>query len=174
MFFLFTTETISFMQHTTETMVVLDPGRAQQVRRRLRRRMAKRRSSGFDYFQAGGALTSLLPALPPPRYMQIRINFNITLLDLPCRYAVVDVLDVLGTNTMNVSKNIEKVPPIGCPLVKRTLLNQHAPPSFACAGAGGGSSPSGTWMRVEGGGSSRGGIARRGILCMRRASLSLR
>jgi hypothetical protein len=40
---------------------------------------------------------------------QIRINFNITLLDLPCRYAVVDVLDVLGTNRMNVSRNIEKV-----------------------------------------------------------------
>lgn len=31
------------------------------------------------------------------------------MLDLPCRFAVVDVLDVLGTNRMNVSKNIEKV-----------------------------------------------------------------
>ncbi len=30
------------------------------------------------------------------------------MLDLPCRFAVVDVLDVLGTNRMNVSKNIEK------------------------------------------------------------------
>jgi hypothetical protein len=40
---------------------------------------------------------------------QLRINFNITLLDLPCRFAVVDILDVLGTNRMNVSKNIEKV-----------------------------------------------------------------
>jgi len=30
------------------------------------------------------------------------------MLDLPCRFAVVDVLDVLGTNRMNISKNIEK------------------------------------------------------------------
>lgn len=39
---------------------------------------------------------------------QIRINFNITMLDLPCEYAAVDVLDVLGTNQQNVTKNIEK------------------------------------------------------------------
>ena len=43
------------------------------------------------------------------QWLQIRINFNVTMLDLPCRFAVVDVLDVLGTNRMNVSKNIEKV-----------------------------------------------------------------
>ena len=50
------------------------------------------------------------PTIPqPPCRLQIRINFNITMLDLPCRFAVVDVLDVLGTNRMNVSKNIEKV-----------------------------------------------------------------
>lgn len=39
---------------------------------------------------------------------QLRINFNITLMDLHCDYAVVDVYDVLGTNTQNISKNIEK------------------------------------------------------------------
>lgn len=48
---------------------------------------------------------SLLFPLPAS---QIRINFNITMLDLPCEYAAVDVLDVLGTNQQNVTKNIEK------------------------------------------------------------------
>eukprot|EP00586_Coscinodiscus_wailesii_P020088 CAMPEP_0172495084 /NCGR_PEP_ID=MMETSP1066-20121228/63660_1 /TAXON_ID=671091 /ORGANISM="Coscinodiscus wailesii, Strain CCMP2513" /LENGTH=434 /DNA_ID=CAMNT_0013266541 /DNA_START=301 /DNA_END=1605 /DNA_ORIENTATION=+ len=39
---------------------------------------------------------------------QIRINFNITLMDLHCDYISVDVLDSLGTNRQNVTKNIEK------------------------------------------------------------------
>lgn len=38
----------------------------------------------------------------------LRINFNITMLDLQCDYATVDVVDVLGTNSMNVTKNVEK------------------------------------------------------------------
>lgn len=50
------------------------------------------------------------PSLPPsfPASSQIRINFNITMLDVPCEFATVDVLDVLGTNQQNVTKNIEK------------------------------------------------------------------
>jgi len=39
---------------------------------------------------------------------QLRINFNITLMDLSCDYASVDVYDVLGTNTQNLTKNVEK------------------------------------------------------------------
>ncbi|CAM9233585.1 unnamed protein product [Chrysoparadoxa australica] len=39
---------------------------------------------------------------------KLRINFNITMTDLPCEYATVDVLDVLGTNRVNVTKNIVK------------------------------------------------------------------
>ena len=39
---------------------------------------------------------------------QLRINFNITLMDLSCDYAAIDVVDVLGTNSMNVTSNIEK------------------------------------------------------------------
>jgi hypothetical protein len=39
---------------------------------------------------------------------QIRLNFNITLLDLHCDYISVDVWDTLGTNRQNVTKNIEK------------------------------------------------------------------
>lgn len=39
---------------------------------------------------------------------QLRINFNITVLDLPCEFAVIDVVDVLGTRTNNVTKNVNK------------------------------------------------------------------
>jgi hypothetical protein len=39
---------------------------------------------------------------------QIRLNFNITLLDLPCDYVSVDVWDSLGTNRQNVTKNVDK------------------------------------------------------------------
>jgi len=38
----------------------------------------------------------------------LRINFNITVLDMPCEYATIDVIDVLGTRNDNVSKNINK------------------------------------------------------------------
>mmetsp|Transcript_21024 Transcript_21024/g.66042 ORF Transcript_21024/g.66042 Transcript_21024/m.66042 type:complete len:463 (+) Transcript_21024:340-1728(+) len=38
----------------------------------------------------------------------LRINFNITMMELQCDFAVVDVVDVLGTNSMNVTKNVEK------------------------------------------------------------------
>jgi len=38
----------------------------------------------------------------------LRINFNVTMLDLPCEYAAVDVVDVIGTNQMNVTKNVQK------------------------------------------------------------------
>mmetsp|Transcript_36329 Transcript_36329/g.75588 ORF Transcript_36329/g.75588 Transcript_36329/m.75588 type:complete len:489 (-) Transcript_36329:140-1606(-) len=39
---------------------------------------------------------------------QIRLNFNITLLDLHCDYVSVDVWDALGTNRQNVTKNVDK------------------------------------------------------------------
>lgn len=38
----------------------------------------------------------------------IRINFNITMLDLQCEYVTVDMLDVMGTNKMDISSNIHK------------------------------------------------------------------
>jgi hypothetical protein len=31
--------------------------------------------------------------------VQLRINFNITMLDMSCEFATIDVYDVLGTNT---------------------------------------------------------------------------
>jgi hypothetical protein len=39
---------------------------------------------------------------------QIRINFNITLLDVNCDYVSLDVWDALGTNRQNVTKNVDK------------------------------------------------------------------
>jgi len=38
----------------------------------------------------------------------VQLNFNISLLSLPCDYVSVDVWDVLGTNKQNVTKNVEK------------------------------------------------------------------
>mmetsp|Transcript_27284 Transcript_27284/g.84132 ORF Transcript_27284/g.84132 Transcript_27284/m.84132 type:complete len:317 (-) Transcript_27284:449-1399(-) len=41
-------------------------------------------------------------------FRSLRINFNVTMLDLQCEYATVDIVDALGTNSMNVTKNVEK------------------------------------------------------------------
>lgn len=38
----------------------------------------------------------------------LQINFNITVLDMPCEYATIDVIDVLGTRENNVTKNVLK------------------------------------------------------------------
>lgn len=38
----------------------------------------------------------------------LRINFNITALDTPCEFATIDVVDVLGTRTDNVTKNVNR------------------------------------------------------------------
>jgi protein disulfide-isomerase-like protein len=39
---------------------------------------------------------------------QLRLNFNITMLDIHCDYVSVDVWDALGTNRQNVTKHVEK------------------------------------------------------------------
>ncbi len=39
---------------------------------------------------------------------QLRVNFNITMHDLSCDYASVDLWDTIGTNRQNVTKNVEK------------------------------------------------------------------
>jgi protein disulfide-isomerase-like protein len=38
----------------------------------------------------------------------LRINFNITVMDMPCEFAMIDVVDVLGTRKDNITKNINK------------------------------------------------------------------
>eukprot|EP00590_Aulacoseira_subarctica_P001077 CAMPEP_0172431512 /NCGR_PEP_ID=MMETSP1064-20121228/58767_1 /TAXON_ID=202472 /ORGANISM="Aulacoseira subarctica , Strain CCAP 1002/5" /LENGTH=473 /DNA_ID=CAMNT_0013178241 /DNA_START=58 /DNA_END=1479 /DNA_ORIENTATION=- len=40
--------------------------------------------------------------------LQLRINFNLTFIDLNCDFIVVDVVDALGTNRQNVTKNVDK------------------------------------------------------------------
>merc|ERR1719461_717805 len=38
----------------------------------------------------------------------LTIEFNVTLLDLPCEFAAVDVLDAFGWERLNVTANIQK------------------------------------------------------------------
>ena len=46
--------------------------------------------------------------LDPNNDPLIRINFNITVTNIPCEYAMIDVVDILGTRNNNVTKNINK------------------------------------------------------------------
>lgn len=46
--------------------------------------------------------------LDPNTNQLLKINFNITVLDIPCEYATIDVVDVLGTRNDNVTVNINK------------------------------------------------------------------
>jgi hypothetical protein len=46
-------------------------------------------------------------ALDSNKDQRIRINFNLTMMDLPCDYTVIDVVSVLGTD-QNVSSHITK------------------------------------------------------------------
>ena len=46
-------------------------------------------------------------ALDSNKEDRMRVNFNITMMDLPCRYAVIDVISVLGTQ-QNVTKHVTK------------------------------------------------------------------
>merc|ERR1719498_799767 len=52
--------------------------------------------------------TETMVVLDPEISESLRINFNVTLLDLPCHLATVDVLDVIGMKHTNITKNIEK------------------------------------------------------------------
>lgn len=46
--------------------------------------------------------------IDPNTDSQLRINFNITVLDIPCEYLTIDVVDVLGTKKDNVTRNVNK------------------------------------------------------------------
>ena len=46
-------------------------------------------------------------ALDSNKESRVRVNFNITMMDLPCRFAVIDVVSVLGTQ-QNVTKHVSK------------------------------------------------------------------
>lgn len=48
-------------------------------------------------------------ALDSNNEKQIRVNFNITMMDLKCEYATIDVVSVLGTQ-QNVSQHVQKYP----------------------------------------------------------------
>jgi hypothetical protein len=38
----------------------------------------------------------------------IQINFDVSMLEIPCSYAVIDIVDVLGTRVENISFQIQK------------------------------------------------------------------
>jgi hypothetical protein len=57
-------------------------------------------------FARSGISTSI--AVDETSSPQIRLNFNVTFLDLHCDYVSVDVWDALGTNRQNVTKNVDK------------------------------------------------------------------
>jgi thiol-disulfide isomerase/thioredoxin len=57
-------------------------------------------------FMAPVLMTDVI--LEPNTDNLLRINFNITVLDTPCDYAAIDIVDVLGTRNDNVTKNINK------------------------------------------------------------------
>lgn len=66
-------------------------------------------------------------ALDSNQDSQIRVNFNITMMDLKCDYATIDVVSVLGTQ-QNVTQHVQKYP-IDQSGVRRSYmqrnLNQH-------------------------------------------------
>ena len=83
---LFIIELWAFLSTTIETGVMLD--------------------TNLDSLCDDRACNDLFSLNLVPR--RLRINFNVTMLDLQCDYAAVDVIDVLGANSMNVTKNVEK------------------------------------------------------------------
>jgi protein disulfide-isomerase-like protein len=46
--------------------------------------------------------------IDPSTESLLQINFNITVMDIPCEFAVIDVIDVLGTRKDNITKYINK------------------------------------------------------------------
>lgn len=60
----------------------------------------------FRAFIDSGHETSLV--MDPNDDLKLRINFNISMLELPCEYAAIDLYDVLGTNKLNYTKNVLK------------------------------------------------------------------
>ena len=58
-------------------------------------------------FLSSSLKTSL--ALDSNSDSQIRVNFNITMMDLKCEYATIDVVSVLGTQ-QNVTQHVQKFP----------------------------------------------------------------
>lgn len=58
-------------------------------------------------FMSSSLKTSL--ALDSNTESQVRVNFNITMMDLKCEFATIDVVSVLGTQ-QNVTQHVQKYP----------------------------------------------------------------
>jgi len=46
--------------------------------------------------------------LDPNQDSMVRLSFNVSVLDLPCEYVSLDVVDVLGTRKESVTQNVNK------------------------------------------------------------------
>ena len=57
-------------------------------------------------FLSPATITNIV--VDPNNERHLRINFNISVLDMTCEYATIDVIDVLGTRHDNITKNINK------------------------------------------------------------------
>lgn len=63
--------------------------------------------TNFSSYLAVTPRTSIV--LDPSTEKKLQINFNVTLHHLPCRFASLDIVDVMGTHMQNVSANIHKL-----------------------------------------------------------------
>ena len=77
--------------------------------------------------------TTTTVQLDESQEQKLQINFNVTLHHLPCRFASVDIVDVMGTHLQNVSKNVAKtrIASDGAPIGRYKTLVPAAEPKFA-------------------------------------------
>ena len=62
--------------------------------------------TNFSAFLSVDTKTSIV--LDASTEKKLQINFNVTIHHLPCRFASLDIVDVMGTHLQNVSANIVK------------------------------------------------------------------
>ena len=100
---LFLVELGSFLAKTTQSTIVVDFNRDQQVQSLFMYTIccvcvSELKWSVLNCFvrPPNQPSTHINKPNQQPLKPQIRINFNITMLDVPCEYATVDVLDILG------------------------------------------------------------------------------
>ncbi len=61
----------------------------------------------FSAYLSSSQRTSIV--LEASSEKKLQLNFNVTLHNLPCRFASLDIVDVVGTHLQNVSANVQKM-----------------------------------------------------------------
>lgn len=62
----------------------------------------------FEFLEYMGSQTTSTVVMDVNQDQSLLIWFDITMLDLPCKYVAVDVYDFFGKERQNVTKDIEK------------------------------------------------------------------